>query len=286
MPARRFLVPTTTRHPERAERARSLARGLAVPASEPRRILSLEPAATEILCALGVGARLVGVSPDCDHPRAVVGLPTIPLPTDDAGALVPLLARLEPDLVVAPLPRPSTSTLPPSAWLTLRAETFEDVLADVIRIGTAAWAEGRGDELARAMDRRLERLERESTRLRRPTVAVVERLAPLRTTGRWMPELVRAAGGQSAARVEQAEVLVVALPGLTVPAAVAALAALESSVFANVREVVVADGRAFFHRPGPRLVETAEILALALHPRRFAGRFGFGRETLTRWSAR
>lgn len=275
-------MPTTTRQPARAERARSLARGLEVPESEPRRILSLEPAATEVLCALGVGARLVGVSPDCDHPRAVVGLPTVPLPGDLARGI----AGLEPDLVVAPLARPAGAPLPAGAWLVLHPETFEDVLADVIRIGTAAWAEGRGDELARAMDRRLERLERESTRLRRPAVAVVESLAPLRTSGRWLPELVRAAGGHPVAHVERAEVLVVALPGLTVPAALAQLDAAGSSALAAAREVVVADGRAFFHRPGPRLVETAEILALALHPRRFAGRFGFGRETLTRWSAR
>jgi iron complex transport system substrate-binding protein len=36
--------------------------------------------------------------------------------------------------------------------------------------------------------------------------------------------------------------------------------------------VYVADGNAYFHRPGPRLVESLEILAEILHPETF--RFG------------
>ena len=42
----------------------------------------------------------------------------------------------------------------------------------------------------------------------------------------------------------------------------------------RVGRVVVADGNAYFNRPGPRLVESAEIAAMAIHPERFAGRFG------------
>ena len=41
------------------------------------RVVSLLPSATEIVCALGAGGELVGVSHECDHPPQVAGLPAI-----------------------------------------------------------------------------------------------------------------------------------------------------------------------------------------------------------------
>jgi ABC-type Fe3+-hydroxamate transport system substrate-binding protein len=86
------------------------------------RVVSRRPAATEIVCALGAGEQLVGVSHECDHPPEVAGLPVLTrfrLPTSGAsGELdrsvrellraalsiydldVDLLAKLDPDLVV------------------------------------------------------------------------------------------------------------------------------------------------------------------------------------------
>ena len=42
----------------------------------------------------------------------------------------------------------------------------------------------------------------------------------------------------------------------------------------------MADGNAFFNRPGPRLVESAEIAAVAIHPEYFAGRLKLASDTL------
>ena len=47
------------------------------------RIASLLPSSTEIVCALGLGDRLVGVSHECDHPADVVGLPVLTEPKLD-----------------------------------------------------------------------------------------------------------------------------------------------------------------------------------------------------------
>ena len=41
----------------------------------------------------------------------------------------------------------------------------------------------------------------------------------------------------------------------------------------RVGEVYAVDGSAYFSRPGPRLVDSLEILAEILHPELFAGRF-------------
>ena len=86
------------------------------------RIVSLLPSATEIVHAVGLGDRLVGVSHECDHPAAVVGLPRVTrslLPAAATSGAIDvavreraregrslyaldgdLLARLRPDLVV------------------------------------------------------------------------------------------------------------------------------------------------------------------------------------------
>jgi iron complex transport system substrate-binding protein len=52
-----------------------------------------------------------------------------------------------------------------------------------------------------------------------------------------------------------------------------------------VREgrVYVADGNAYFNRPGPRLVDSAELAAAAIHPELFAGRSSFPAEALFKW---
>ena len=49
--------------------------------------------------------------------------------------------------------------------------------------------------------------------------------------------------------------------------------------------VVIADGNSFFNRPGPRLVDSAEIAAVAIHPERFEGRFQLEEEVLVRWAS-
>jgi ABC-type Fe3+-hydroxamate transport system substrate-binding protein len=65
---------------------------------EPRRIVSLVPSLTEALFALGLGARVVGVTDWCVHPAGVAGLPKVGGTKDtDVAAVI----ALEPDLVIA-----------------------------------------------------------------------------------------------------------------------------------------------------------------------------------------
>src|SRR6266436_625731 len=52
---------------------------------ETRRIVSFLPSATEMICALGLGGRLLGITHECDYPPEIVGKPIIVrsvLPTD------------------------------------------------------------------------------------------------------------------------------------------------------------------------------------------------------------
>ena len=81
------------------------------------RIVSLLPAATEIVCALGAREQLVGISHECDHPPDVHGLPVLSRPREgmpgegspdaafrDAGSVFEIdeekFSELRPDVVV------------------------------------------------------------------------------------------------------------------------------------------------------------------------------------------
>jgi iron complex transport system substrate-binding protein len=111
--------------------------------------------------------------------------------------------------------------------------------------------------------------------------------------GNWMPELVEMAGGTNLFGevgqhspwmkfeelvADDPDVILVAPCGFAIPRAVAEINLLtdrpEWSNLKAVRKgrVFIADGNQYFNRPGPRIVESLEILAEILHPELF--RFG------------
>jgi iron complex transport system substrate-binding protein len=128
-----------------------------------------------------------------------------------------------------------------------------------------------------------------------PTVVCVEWVEPLMAAGNWVPELVDLAGGDNrlgragahSPRIEWQQVLdedpdvLLVMPCgfdlLRSCGEAASLAALPG--FSDLRavradEVYALDGHQFFNRPGPRLVESLEILAEIFRP----DRFQFGHE--------
>jgi iron complex transport system substrate-binding protein len=166
--------------------------------------------------------------------------------------------------------------------------SFADVLRDVLRVAAALGVDARGAAVVDTMSARLARVRR-AARGERPRLVHVEWMEPLMVGGHWIHELAEAAGavhglGVRDARTEPVawdavrsydpEVVVIAPCGFDVPRSRRDLGLLTSrpgwSDVAGVRagRVFVADGNAFFNRPGPRLVETAEILQAAVSGRR------------------
>jgi iron complex transport system substrate-binding protein len=193
------------------------------------RIASLLPAATEIVCALGLRERLVGVSHECDFPEDVRALPALSSAKVDAGrssaaidgdvrALIEAglslyrididrIVHLQPDLIVTQdqcdvcaVPRSDLEDalhqagLEATRVLSLRAETLYQVPADFRRVAEAAGVADAGDRLAASFLRRLSEVKVKASRGPARRVALVEWLDPPMIAGGWMPELARIAG--------------------------------------------------------------------------------------------
>lgn len=179
----------------------------------------------------------------------------------------------------------------PPDVLSLRPDSLADAFADMERVAAALGDRGRGAALVSGLRARMEAVAARARELgRRPRVAVVEWIEPLMAAGNWMPELVEMAGGENlfgeagshtpaldwqSVVAADPEVLFVAPCGLDLDEVRAGCRALQTLPgFAGLRaardgRVVLADGKAYFNRPGPRLADSLEILAEVLHPEAF-----------------
>jgi iron complex transport system substrate-binding protein len=173
--------------------------------------------------------------------------------------------------------------------LSLSPLALADVWADIHKMGEALERSAEAAALVGRLRARVAAIAAQSECLPRPRVALIDWLDPLILGAEWMPELVALAGGQSvlatsgshashvswqALRVTDPEVILVAPCGLTMAEATRDMPALLSLPgfgalsAARKGEVYVADGKHYFNRPGPRLVESLEIAAEIIHPER------------------
>jgi iron complex transport system substrate-binding protein len=178
--------------------------------------------------------------------------------------------------------------------LSLEPNSLEDILATIQAVGRATGAELRAATVISSLRARIERVrERAALVQRRPRVACLEWIDPIYGPGHWLPELVTLAGGQPGlgqARAESRrvawgdviafapEVIVVTPCGFDLRRTVAeALDVLprrmDWEALPAVRQgrVYAVDGNAYFSRPGPRIVDSLELLAELIHPELFAG---------------
>ena len=204
--------------------------------SDAQRIVSLLPSATEIVCALGLGEQLVGVSHSCDYPPEVNRKPRVSHPRRDfdglsSGAIdaavraalqnhgsvyeidVARIAELAPDLVitqgicdVCAVPErqviEALSGLPSSPHiLTLDAHDLAAIVSGIRDVGCVTGAEGRAAECIAGIERRIRAVEARARGRPRPRVLALEWLDPPYVPGHWVPEVVARAGGELLAGV-------------------------------------------------------------------------------------
>ena len=290
------------------------------------KIVSLLPSATEIICALGLGDDLVGVTHECDYPAFVRNLPkatTTLIPhdasSDQIDALVreqlstghalyhldvPTLEALAPDLIVtqalcdvcavaAAEVIDAACRLPGKPpVVNLEPMTLDQVFDAVLAVGAAADRDAVAAEVVAGLRVRVDAVARRTATIpldQRPRVAFLEWIDPLFNGGHWNPELIELAGGvdvlgspAEASRTltwhdlvdAQPDVVFVSCCGYTTERALNDLPILQAKPgWADLPavqsgRVYVTDGNAYFSRPGPRLVDSLEIAAHALHPTR------------------
>ena len=218
-----------------------------------------------------------------DEPKLSALAPELILTQDQCRACAASLPDVERALAAAGAGAPRVLSLAPSTL----GEVFESVTAVAAALGREA--EGRA-LLARLNARVVAIGERAGARRSRPRVAAIEWLEPLMAAGHWLPELIAIAGGEpvlaragtrsrwlawSELRAADPDVIVVAPCGFPLARTRQEIGLLTSlpgwRALAAVRSerVFLADGNQFFNRPGPRLLETLEILAEVISPDRF-----------------
>ena len=172
--------------------------------------------------------------------------------------------------------------------LTTDPHSLADVLDDVRRIGETLGRSARAMDLVASLEARIDAVaERAETTAETPDVAVLDWLDPVMVAGHWVPELVELAGGRygladpgdastprawSAIREHDPDVLLAAPCGFELSQIADNAADLtgrdgwqDLRAVRNDRTHAV-DGHHLLNRPGPRLVETLEVLAALLHP--------------------
>lgn len=193
-----------------------------------KRVVSLVPAATEMVAALGGASLLVGVSHECDYPPAVQALPRVTAtPIDSAASSAGIdaavralreagrpvilvdataLRQLAPDLIIVQglcdvcavaggeVRRLAAALDPRPEVVNLEAGDLAGIWADIHRVAAALDLEPEADELVAGLQSRLRRLGRIRGH-RAPRVLCIEWLEPLFLAGHWVPELVDAVGG-------------------------------------------------------------------------------------------
>jgi len=295
-----------------------------------KKIISLLPAATEIVCALGLEHNLVGRSHECDFPESVKSLPVCSEANfaDDLSSLeidIKVKEILAEALSIYTVKREVIKELAPDVVITqaqcevcavslkdveealdnyldkesriisLQPNKLDDIFADIKTVATALDVIKAGNVLIEDLQERVDIIRHKLKYVEsRPTLACIEWLEPLMVSGNWIPEVVSSAGGSSILAeagkhspfvkwedIQQAnpDVIVVMPCGFSIERTMKEMNILldlpgftDLSAVKNNR-LYIADGNQYFNRPGPRIVDSIEIIAEIIHPKLF--NFGY-----------
>jgi len=259
----------------------------------PQRIVSLAPSNTEILFALGLGDKVVGVTEYCNYPDAAKDKPKIGgFSTVDIEKVV----SLKPDLVLAT--KIHAKTVIPAlenlgiTVVALNPETLDDVLRSIALVGKITGQDQRASELVTELDGRIKHITDKTQNMsdeERPRVFYVTWHDPLMTAGQGTlsNNVITEAGGQNIASditgdktidletvINRDPQIIIVSVGMGTGEDIPWQYVMSESRLNNVRALI--DSRVYkidgdlIHRPGPRIVDALEKMALFIHPELFA----------------
>ncbi len=223
---------------------------------------------------------------------------------ETAGTLyelnLPLLEELRPDLILTQrlcdvcavsydrVQEAARNLQSHPVVLNLEPHSLADILENIIVVGKAIDAEAQANELRCGLERRIDAIGCKTENIRdRPRVFAMEWVNPPYCGGHWMKELVEIAGGRDdlallhrpSRRIEwrkvlefAPEIVVLTCCGFSLSRCeregeiLATFEGVHDLPAAQAERVYATDGSAYFSRPGPRIVDSLEILAYLTHP--------------------
>ncbi|MBA2489942.1 MAG: ABC transporter substrate-binding protein [Chloroflexi bacterium] len=256
-------------------------------AEEPQRVVSLSPANTEIVFALGAGERLVGGTDFDDYPPEAAAATDVVVQT---SVLIEAIVDAEPDVILAA----GNAFTPAADIVRLRglglpvvvvyAETLDEVLGDIELIGSVLGENESATQLTSELQLRIDDVTRAAASVdERPRVfyqlgSEPEIYGP--APGSFVADMIGLAGGEAVTTDDPAvfsipierlveedpEVIIVGdAPFGVCPDQVSArpawrqMTAVEEGAVRPIDDTVVT-------RPGPRVAEGLATLAVAIHP--------------------
>lgn len=174
--------------------------------------------------------------------------------------------------------------------VSLKPNSLADIWNDIKQVGVALGVADRSRKLIESLQSRMNSIKAKCTDLPHPTVACIEWIDPLMAAGNWMPELIEMAGGVNLfgeagkhspwmkwedVVAKDPDIIIVTPCGFDVARTLQEMHLIEGKPgFKDLTAVksgstFVADGNQYFNRPGPRVVESLEIMAEMLHPKSF-----------------
>lgn len=258
----------------------------------PQRIVSLAPSNTEILFALGLGDKVVGVTEYCNYPEAAKTKPKVGgFSTVDIEKVV----SLRPDLVLAT--QIHSKTIIPAleklglTVVALTPSSLTGVLDSITLVGKITGQSKEASELIKDLSTRIKSIADKTQKLspaQRPRVFYVTWHDPLMTagTGTLSNDVISQAGGQNIASDitgdktidletvinRDPEVIIVSVgmgTGEDLPwQYIKSESRLKNTQALLTGRVYKIDGD-LIHRPGPRIVEALEQMAQFIHPETF-----------------
>ena len=188
----------------------------------------------------------------------------------------------------------------PPQVVNLEPSSLSDIFGDIQRVAKVCDVSDRANEVITQLSDRIEAVRSRANRIaHRPRCFLMEWVDPPFCSGHWGPELVEIAGGydplgrkqQPSVQIEWQQVLdarpefiVLALCGYGINRARSDYEILrrfpdfDSLPAARQGQIYLVDASAYFARPGPRIVDSAEILAGILHPEEFPEFVSRGRD--------
>ena len=283
-----------------------------------KRIVSLLPSCTEIICKLGYRKNLVGISHECDYPNSISGLPILTKARfSPAGSSIEinhsvtellqkglsvydvdanLLKSLCPDIIVTQAQCEACAvsleqvegivsnwTLNQTEIISLEPNTLNEVWLSFDLVAKTMEAPNSSYILKSEINERFKLLKKKFKRNgEKPTVLCIEWIEPLMLAANWVPELVDLAGGRNVMsdsgtdsnfcswdgiKQTNADIIIIMPCGFGIKRTLKEMHYLKSRIgwqelkAVKENQVYIVDGNQYFNRPGPRLVDSAEILA-------------------------